>query len=72
MKFEIRIKGYLSPRTAELFDGFSVLSEKDGETLLAGSVPDQAALHGIFKQMRDSGIPLISVNPVGHKWKYIL
>jgi hypothetical protein len=38
--------------------------EGDSNTLLTGSVIDQAALHGLLKKLRDLGLPLISVSPV--------
>jgi hypothetical protein len=38
--------------------------EEDGDTLLTGTVIDQAALHGWLKKVRDLGMPLLSVNPV--------
>ena len=31
----------------------------DGDTLLAGRVEDQAALHGLLRKVRDLGMPLI-------------
>lgn len=34
---------------------------QNGETLLTGSVVDQAALHGLLKKVRDLGLPLLSV-----------
>lgn len=46
------------------FEGLSITLEEDGDTLLAGPVIDQAALHGILKKIRDLGMPLVSVNPV--------
>lgn len=35
-----------------------------GVTLLAGPVVDQAALHGLLHQLRDIGLPLLSVSQV--------
>jgi len=35
--------------------------EDNGDTLLTGMVVDQAALHGLLRQVRDLGMPLISV-----------
>jgi hypothetical protein len=33
----------------------------DGTTLIQGHVVDQAALHGLLQQVRDTGLPLVSV-----------
>lgn len=65
--YEIRIKGHLDDRWAERFDGLSFSQENDGTTLLAGSLVDQSALHGLLKKVRDLGMPLISVMQVSPK-----
>ena len=46
----------------------TITLEKGGETLLTGPVADQAALHGVLKNVRDVGMPLLSVSRVdaGH------
>ena len=62
--YQIRIHGCLDSRWADWFEGLAILPEEGGDTLLTGPVPDQAELHGLFKRMRDLGIPIISVNPV--------
>jgi hypothetical protein len=61
-RYEIRIKGHLDDRWAEWFEGLTITLEENGDTLLTGSVVDQAALHGLLKKVRDLGIPLLSVN----------
>ncbi len=61
MQYEIRLKGQLDPRWAAWFDGLSLTYERDGTTLLAGPVADQAALHGLLQKVRDLGLPLLSV-----------
>ena len=48
----------------EWFEGLTITLEDNGDTLLTGSVVDQAALHGLLKKVRDLGMPLISVDPV--------
>ena len=59
--YQIRIKGHLGPKWADWFNGLTITHEEDGNTLLAGPVIDDAALHGLLKKVRDLGMPLISV-----------
>jgi len=59
--FRIRIQGHLGQQWTNWFDGFTITLEEDGNTLLAGLVTDQSALHGILKKIRDLGMPLLSV-----------
>lgn len=63
--YQIRIKGELGPQWSEWFDELAITLEEDGNTLLSGTLIDQAALHGILKKVRDLGIPLLAVNIVG-------
>ena len=64
MVYQIRIKGHLDSQWTDWFDGLTITLEDNGDTLLAGSVADQAALHGLLKKVRDLGLPLVSVSPV--------
>lgn len=64
MVYQIRIKGHLSPQWTEWFTGLIITQEEDDNTLLTGTVVDQAALHGFLKKVRDLGMPLLSVNRV--------
>ncbi len=64
MIYQIRLKGYLTNQWSEWFGGLAITLEDNGDTLITGPVRDQAALHGLLKQVRDLGIPLISVNRI--------
>jgi hypothetical protein len=64
MVYQIRIKGHLGHQWTEWFEGLTITHEEDGDTLLTGSVIDQAALHGLLKKVRDLGMPLLSVDSV--------
>ncbi len=47
--------------------GLATNHDDEGNMLLAGIIPDQAALHGILAQIRDLGLPLISLKRVENK-----
>jgi hypothetical protein len=51
--YEIRIQGHLGDRWADWFEGMTITREASGNTLLAGFVVDQSALHGLLKKVRD-------------------
>ena len=62
--YEIRIKGHLDAQWQDWFDGMSVTLEADETTLLSGLVPDQPALYGLLRKVRDLGLPLVSLNRI--------
>ncbi len=62
-RFEIIVKGRLSPTLVAALDGFEVSRCDDGMTHLVGWVPDQAGLHSLLERLRDLNIELTSVNP---------
>lgn len=64
MVYQIRIKDHLSDQWTDWFEGLTITLEDNGDTLLTGSVIDQAALHGLLKKVRDLGMHLLSVNCV--------
>ena len=59
--YQIRVQGHLENQWTEWFDGMAVVREANGETCLTGPVIDQAALFGLLKKVRDTGMPLLSV-----------
>ena len=62
--YQIRLKGHLGSQWSGWFEGLRVTLEENGMTLLTGPVVDQAALHGLLRQARDVGLPLVSVNRI--------
>jgi ABC-2 type transport system ATP-binding protein len=59
--YRIKVGGHLPAETAARFDTFTVEVE-DEDTTLTGPIADQDALHAILGQLRDLGLPLISVS----------
>jgi hypothetical protein len=62
ISYAIRVRGALDPAWSAWFEGLSVDSDRPGETVIAGPLADQAALHGILERIRDLGLPIISVH----------
>ena len=59
----IKIKNHLDAHWRDWFDGLTITKTADGNTILSGVIVDQAALHSVFKKIRDLGLTIISVNP---------
>jgi hypothetical protein len=63
--YEIRVKGVLGSGWSAWFDGLRVTSDEAGQTVIAGLVVDQAALHGLLAKVRDLGLELLEVRRTG-------
>jgi len=63
-RYRIVLRGRLSERFAFAFDGMT-LEPGPGQTILVGDVRDQAHMYGLLDQLRDFGIDLLAVQPVG-------
>jgi hypothetical protein len=61
---EIRVKGRIDERWSEWLDDLTITHTEQDETVLTGSIVDQAALYGLIAKLRDLGLPLSSVNCV--------
>jgi hypothetical protein len=59
--YEIRIKEHLDNHWSEWLGGMRLTYAANSETVLTGSVRDQAALYGILDKLRDLGVTLLSV-----------
>ena len=59
--YQIRVKGALDQAWSAWFEGFELIPRANEETILAGLIDDQAALHGLLVRIHNLGLPLISV-----------
>jgi hypothetical protein len=62
--YRIRVKGNLDEKWSAWFDGFTITPQANEETLLVGSVANQAALHDLLGKIRDIGLPLLSIERI--------
>jgi hypothetical protein len=61
--YRIRLRGHLSQNWSDWFAQMAVATE-GSDTILTGSVPDQAALHGLLNRIRDLNLTLLSVERI--------
>jgi hypothetical protein len=61
IRYEIYVEGILDQRWSNWFGEMKITSQPGGETVIAGPVADQAALHGLLTKIRDLNLPLISL-----------
>ena len=62
--YRIRVKGQLDPSWSAWFDGLTITHEASDETVLAGPLPDQAALYGVLEKARNLNLTLVSVSQI--------
>ncbi|HZD14250.1 MAG TPA: hypothetical protein VE196_03820 [Pseudonocardiaceae bacterium] len=59
--YEFRIRGHLGDMLLGAFPGLHA-EVQGGDTVLAGSLPDQAAMHGVLAQIEQLGLELLDVH----------
>jgi hypothetical protein len=60
----IRIKERISPQVLDWFEKAMVVTTEQNETIMACTIIDQAALHGVLSKIRDLNLTLISISKV--------
>ncbi len=63
--YEIRVEGELPVDWSNWFEGMGIKRGQPGESILSGTLADQAALHGVLAKIRDLNLKLISVSRTG-------
>jgi hypothetical protein len=59
--YEFIVAQSLPDQWAAWFDGLELARDDQGNTLLSGTIIDQAALHGVLTKIRDLYLILLSV-----------
>jgi hypothetical protein len=66
---EIRVRGQLSDQWRAWFENLDLRLLENGEMILSGAIPDQAALMGILNKLNRLNLTLLSVNEVSGNQK---
>lgn len=64
--YKITVKGHLDDSWDDWLNGFFIIHESEGTTVLSGPILDQTALHGVLEKIRALNLTLISVQQVDH------
>ena len=56
------MKGRIDQHWSGWFENLTITHTEEDETVLTGSVADQATLYGLLAKLRDLGLPLMSVS----------
>jgi hypothetical protein len=59
--YQIHIQGQISESWSDWLGGLTITPQPEGETLLAGPIVDQAALHGIMDKLYAMNLSILSV-----------
>jgi hypothetical protein len=59
--YQIRVQGKLDASWSEWLGELEITPQPDGDTLLTGSIVDQAALHGILDKLYGLNLSILSV-----------
>lgn len=65
--YQIRLKGVLDPSISDWLGDITILPQQNGETLLIGNFPDQAALRGFLDNLWNVNISMISVGKINYE-----
>jgi hypothetical protein len=63
-RVEITVKKRIDFNWSEWFEGMTIQHTDQDETILSGTVVDQAALYGLLTKLRNLGLPLVSVDSI--------
>ena len=59
--YQIRIQGQIDESWSDWLGGLTITRQPNGETLLAGPIVDQAALHGILDRLYAMNLKILAV-----------
>jgi len=68
--YEITVRGRLTDDWSDWFDGLQMTTSAGGDTVLSGTIVDQAALMGILNKLNRLNVTLLSLSQVDNTKQY--
>ena len=68
--YEITVRGRLTDDWSDWFDGLQMTTLAGGDTVLSGTIVDQAALMGILNKLNRLNVTLLSLSQVDNTKQY--
>jgi hypothetical protein len=65
-RYEIRVRGPIGPTMMQAFPTLAA-TRSGRDTVLVGSLPDQAALYGVIQQLEALGLQLLEIRSPAHR-----
>ncbi len=63
-RYEITIRGHLASPWAAAFEGMQITCLEDGNTHIAGDLPDQSALLGVLMRLHNLNLTILMVRKI--------
>ncbi len=64
LRIKLTVKNRIDFNWSEWFEGMTIQHTDQEQTILCGTVVDQAALYGLLTKLRNLGLPLVSVDSI--------
>jgi len=68
--YQITVRGQLANDWSDWFDGLQMTTSAGGDTVLCGTIVDQAALMGVLNKLNRLNVTLLSLSQVNHTKQY--
>jgi hypothetical protein len=65
--YEIRVRGHLEETALDWFGEVVITNHRNGDALLTGSIPDQAALLRVLLYLNNLGLTILDVKAILRK-----
>lgn len=59
---KVQVNNHLDDWLLDCFEGLQITNKEDGTSIITGQLNDMSAVYGLILQLRDLGIPILTLN----------